>query len=44
MRIVAALLAMLLGLAAQAAPMPPASLDRSQWPEQLDSPPLFDVA
>ncbi|BDM24727.1 polysaccharide deacetylase family protein [Pseudomonas sp. LRP2-20] len=44
MRIAGALLATLLSLAAQAAPMPPASLDRSQWPEQLDSPVLFDVA
>lgn len=43
-RIAGALLATLLSLAAQAAPMPPASLDRSQWPEQLDSPVLFDVA
>ncbi|MFJ3075810.1 MULTISPECIES: polysaccharide deacetylase family protein [Pseudomonas] len=44
MRIAAALLASLLSLAAQAAPIPPASLDRSLWPEQLDSPALFDVA
>ncbi len=44
MRIAGALLATLLSLAAQAAPVPPASLDRSQWPEQLDSPVLFDVA
>jgi peptidoglycan/xylan/chitin deacetylase (PgdA/CDA1 family) len=43
-RIAGALLATLLSLAAQAAPMPPASLDRSLWPEQLDSPVLFDVA
>jgi len=43
-RIAAALLASLLSLAAQAAPIPPASLDRSLWPEQLDSPALFDVA
>ncbi len=43
-RIAGALLATLLSLAAQAAPVPPASLDRSQWPEQLDSPVLFDVA
>lgn len=44
MRIAGALLATLLSLAAQAAPLPSASLDRSQWPEQLDSPVLFDVA
>lgn len=44
MHIAGALLATLLSLAAQAAPMPPASLDRSLWPEQLDSPVLFDVA
>ena len=43
-RIAGALLASLLSLAAQAAPIPPASLDRSLWPEQLDSPALFDVA
>lgn len=43
-RIAGALLATLLSLATQAAPMPSASLDRSQWPEQLDSPVLFDVA
>jgi len=43
-RIAGALLASLLSLAAQAAPTPPASLDRSLWPEQLDSPALFDVA
>ena len=42
--IAGALLASLLSLAAQAAPIPPASLDRSLWPEQLDSPALFDVA
>ncbi|WP_060508591.1 polysaccharide deacetylase family protein [Pseudomonas sp. NBRC 111124] len=44
MRIAGALLATLLSLAVQAAPLPSASLDRSQWPEQLDSPVLFDVA
>ncbi|WP_343597891.1 polysaccharide deacetylase family protein [Pseudomonas sp.] len=44
MRIAGALLATLLSLAVQAAPMPTASLDRSRWPEQLDSPVLFDVA
>ena len=43
-RIAAALLASFLSLAALAAPIPPASLDRSLWPEQLDSPALFDVA
>ena len=43
-RIAGALLATLLSLAVQAAPMPTASLDRSRWPEQLDSPVLFDVA
>ncbi|MNN05243.1 Peptidoglycan-N-acetylmuramic acid deacetylase PdaC [compost metagenome] len=43
-RIAGVLLASLLSLAAQAAPIPPASLDRSLWPEQLDSPALFDVA
>ncbi|MCX2685895.1 polysaccharide deacetylase family protein [Pseudomonas sp. DCB_AW] len=44
MRIASALLATLLSLAVQAAPSPQASLDRSLWPEQLDSPALFDVA
>ncbi|WP_449431258.1 polysaccharide deacetylase family protein [Pseudomonas putida] len=44
MRIACALLAALLSLAVQAAPLPLASLDRSLWPEQLDSPALFDVA
>ncbi|BBH47977.1 polysaccharide deacetylase family protein [Pseudomonas sp. KU43P] len=44
MRIAGALLASLLSLTVQAAPIPPASLDRSLWPEQLDSPALFDVA
>ncbi|QCI10832.1 polysaccharide deacetylase family protein [Pseudomonas putida] len=44
MRIALALLAALLSLPAQAAPLPPASLERSVWPEQLDSPALFDVA
>ncbi|MDF0730685.1 polysaccharide deacetylase family protein [Pseudomonas entomophila] len=44
MRIALALLAGLFGLAAQAAPPANASLDRSLWPEQLDSPALFDVA
>lgn len=45
MRIASALLAALLSLAVQAAPSSPqVSLDRSLWPEQLDSPALFDVA
>lgn len=44
MRIAFVLLAGLLSLAAQAAPLPQVSLDRSLWPEQLDSPALFDVA
>ncbi|WP_296230577.1 polysaccharide deacetylase family protein [Pseudomonas sp. UBA4617] len=44
MRIASALLAGLLSLAVQAAPSPQVSLDRSLWPEQLDSPALFDVA
>ncbi|WP_349976344.1 polysaccharide deacetylase family protein [Pseudomonas sp. WHRI 8519] len=44
MRIAGVLLASLLSLAAHAAPIPPASLDRSLWPEQLDTPALFDVA
>nr|WP_277818246.1 polysaccharide deacetylase family protein [Pseudomonas putida] len=43
-RIAGVLLASLLSLAAHAAPIPPASLDRSLWPEQLDTPALFDVA
>jgi peptidoglycan/xylan/chitin deacetylase (PgdA/CDA1 family) len=34
----------LLSLAAHAAPLPLATFDRSHWPEQLDSPALFDVA
>ncbi|MDR2316712.1 MAG: polysaccharide deacetylase family protein [Pseudomonas sp.] len=44
MRIAFALLAALLSCAVQAAPSPQVSLDRSLWPEQLDSPALFDVA
>ena len=44
MRIALTLLAGVLSLAVQAAPLPIASLDRSAWPEQLDSPVLFDVA
>lgn len=43
-RIAFALLAALLSLAVQAAPLPQVSLDRSLWPEQLNSPALFDVA
>jgi peptidoglycan/xylan/chitin deacetylase (PgdA/CDA1 family) len=43
-RIAFALLAALLSCAVQAAPSPQVSLDRSLWPEQLDSPALFDVA
>ncbi|AVD85601.1 polysaccharide deacetylase family protein [Pseudomonas sp. SWI6] len=44
MRIAGAFLVMLLSLATQAAPLPPASLDRRVWPEALNSPALFDVA
>lgn len=44
MRIALALLAGWFSLAVQAAPPIQASLDRSLWPEQLDSPALFDVA
>lgn len=44
MRIAWAVLAILTSLSTQAAPTPFASLDRSLWPEQLDSPVLFDVA
>ncbi|HDS1736419.1 polysaccharide deacetylase family protein [Pseudomonas sp. BP8] len=44
MRIAFVLLAGLLSLTAEAAPPLQASLDRSLWPEQLDSPALFDVA
>jgi len=43
-RIALTLLAGLLSLAVQAAPLPLASIDRSVWPESLDSPALFDVA
>ena len=43
-RIALAVLASVLSLAVQAAPVVPASFDRSLWPEQLDSPVLFDVA
>ncbi|RYY58935.1 MAG: polysaccharide deacetylase family protein, partial [Chitinophagaceae bacterium] len=38
MRIALAVLASVLSLAVQAAPVVPASFDRSLWPEQLDSP------
>lgn len=44
MRIALILLAGLLSLTVQAAPLPVASLDRSVWPEPLASPVLFDVA
>ncbi|TDJ75488.1 polysaccharide deacetylase family protein [Pseudomonas putida] len=44
MRIALALLAISLSLSVQAGPLPPATLDRAVWPEQLDSPALFDVA
>ena len=44
MRIAFVLFAGLLSLSAQAAPPAQASLDRSLWPEQLNSPALFDVA
>ncbi|MFI8559297.1 polysaccharide deacetylase family protein [Pseudomonas putida] len=44
MRIALALLAIFLSLSVQAGPLPPATLDRAVWPEQLDSPALFDVA
>ncbi|WP_312935490.1 polysaccharide deacetylase family protein [Pseudomonas sp.] len=45
MRIALGLLAGLLSLAVHAAPASPyASLDRTLWPESLDSPVLFDVA
>jgi len=43
-RIAFAALAALLSLAVQAAPTAPVSFDRSLWPEQLNSPALFDVA
>ena len=36
--------ACLFSLAAAAAPVGPATLDRSTWPEQLSNPTLFDVA
>ena len=44
MRIVFLLLSGLLAVAAQAAPVAPSTFDRGHWPEQLDSPALFDVA
>lgn len=44
MRIAFLLLSGLLSVAAQAAPVPPTTFERSHWPEQLDSPALFDVA
>ncbi|VVP77996.1 hypothetical protein PS910_01688 [Pseudomonas fluorescens] len=44
MRIALILLAGLLSLTSQAAPLPFVSIDRGVWPEQLDSPVLFDVA
>ncbi|MDV9032941.1 polysaccharide deacetylase family protein [Pseudomonas sp. RAC1] len=44
MRIALALLFALFATAAQAAPPLAVSFDRSLWPEQLDSPVLFDVA
>ena len=44
MRIAFLFLSGLLSLAAHAAPLPLATFDRSPWPEQLDSPALFDVA
>ncbi|WP_166365509.1 polysaccharide deacetylase family protein [Pseudomonas akapageensis] len=45
MRIAFLLLTTLLCISAQAAPPPPvATIDRSTWPEQLNSPALFDVA
>ncbi|PSS56561.1 polysaccharide deacetylase family protein [Pseudomonas sp. BBP2017] len=44
MRIAFLLLSGLLSAAAQAAPVPPTTFERGHWPEQLDSPALFDVA
>jgi peptidoglycan/xylan/chitin deacetylase (PgdA/CDA1 family) len=43
-RIAFLILSGLLSVAAQAAPVPPTTFERSHWPEQLDSPALFDVA
>ncbi|UVJ44894.1 polysaccharide deacetylase family protein [Pseudomonas sp. LS1212] len=45
MRIAFIFVAALLSVLAQAAPQPPvATIDRSTWPEQLNTPALFDVA
>lgn len=44
MRIAFVVLSCLLGFAAQAAPLTIATFDRSHWPEQLQTPVLFDVA
>ncbi|MGH8440246.1 MAG: polysaccharide deacetylase family protein [Pseudomonas sp.] len=44
MRIAFLLLTGLLSAVAQAAPVPPTTFERGHWPEQLDSPALFDVA
>ena len=44
MRIVFLFSAWLLSFGAMAAPGDVATLDRSTWPEQLNSPTLFDVA
>lgn len=44
MRIALVVLAGLLSVAVHAAPLEVARFDRSHWPEQLDSPALFDVA
>jgi hypothetical protein len=43
-RIAFLLLTGLLSAVVQAAPVAPTTFDRSHWPEQLDSPALFDVA
>jgi len=43
-RIAFLLLSGLLSVAVQAAPVPVATFERSYWPEQIDSPALFDVA
>ena len=44
MRIAFLLLTGLLSAVVQAAPVAPTTFDRSHWPEQLDTPALFDVA
>ncbi|MDD0972694.1 polysaccharide deacetylase family protein [Pseudomonas fontis] len=44
MRLVLLLLTGLLSAAVQAAPLEVATFDRRYWPEQLDTPTLFDVA